>query len=66
VIFGSAAAIGAGIEVAAEQVTRQSHTSALAAALAVTVPTALYALAVWLVHVRPRIDWSSRRICSSR
>ena len=53
VIFGSAAAIGAGIEVAAEQVTRQSHISALAAALAVTVPTALYSLAVWLVHIRP-------------
>jgi low temperature requirement protein LtrA len=52
-IFGSAAAIGAGLEVATEQVTAESHISALAAALAVTVPTALYALAVWLVHVRP-------------
>jgi low temperature requirement protein LtrA len=53
VIFGSAAAIGAGIEVAADQVTHQSHISALAAALAVTVPTALYSVAVWLVHIRP-------------
>ena len=52
VIFGSAAAIGAGIEVAAEQVTRQSHVSAIAAALAVTVPTALYYAAVWLVYIR--------------
>jgi low temperature requirement protein LtrA len=51
-IFGSAAAIGAGIEVAADQVTRESHISALAAALAVTVPTALYWVAVWLVHLR--------------
>jgi Bacterial low temperature requirement A protein (LtrA) len=53
VIFGSAAAIGAGIEVAAEQVTHASHISALAAALAVTVPTAVYSVAVRLVHVRP-------------
>ncbi len=52
VIFGSAAAIGAGIEVAADQVTRQSHISAAAAALAVTVPTALYYVAVWLIHIR--------------
>jgi low temperature requirement protein LtrA len=52
VIFGSAAAIGAGIEVAADQVTRESHISAIAAALAVTVPTALYYVAVWLVHIR--------------
>jgi low temperature requirement protein LtrA len=52
VIFGSAAAIGAGIEVATEQVTRQSHIPAVAAALAVTVPAALYLMAVWLVHGR--------------
>jgi low temperature requirement protein LtrA len=51
-IFGSAAAIGAGLEVAAEQVTHESHISALAAALAVTVPTALYWISVWLVHLR--------------
>jgi low temperature requirement protein LtrA len=52
VIFGSAAAIGAGIEIATEQVTHESHISALAAALAVTAPTALYSVAVWLVHNR--------------
>ena len=52
-IFGSAAAIGAGLEVATQQVTGEAHIPALAAALAVTVPTALYALAVWLVHIRP-------------
>jgi len=53
VIFGSAAAIGAGIEVATEQVTGQSHISAVAAGFAVTAPAALYSLAVWLVHIRP-------------
>jgi len=52
-IFGSAAAIGAGLEVATEQVTGAAHISALAAALAVTIPTALFSIAVWLVHIRP-------------
>jgi low temperature requirement protein LtrA len=53
VIFGSAAAIGAGIEVAAEQAAGQSHIPALAAAFAVTAPAVLYLVAVWLVHIRP-------------
>ena len=53
VIFGSAAAIGAGLEVATEQVTGASHISVVAAALAVTIPTALFSIAVWLVHIRP-------------
>jgi low temperature requirement protein LtrA len=53
VVFGSAAAIGAGIEVATEQVTGQSHITAVAAAFAVSAPAALYSLAVWLVHIRP-------------
>lgn len=52
-IFGSAAAIGAGIAVAVQQVTHHSHISTLAAALTVTIPTALYLVAVWLVHLRP-------------
>ena len=52
-IFGSAAAIGAGLEVATEQVTHHSHISDTAGALAVTGPAALYTAAVWLVHVRP-------------
>lgn len=53
VVFGSAAAIGAGIEVATEQVAGQSHIPAVAAAFAVTAPAALYVVAVWLVHLRP-------------
>ena len=40
VIFGSAAAIGAGIEVATEQVTRESHISAAAAGVAVNIALA--------------------------
>ncbi|MFJ8074067.1 low temperature requirement protein A [Streptomyces sp. NPDC096176] len=52
VILGSAAAIGAGIEVAVEQATHHARLSTFAAALAVTVPTALFLMTVWLVHAR--------------
>ncbi|MER6913230.1 low temperature requirement protein A [Streptomyces sp. NPDC000594] len=51
-IFGSAAAIGAGVEVAVEHATGQAHISALAAGAAVTVPTAVFLLMVWLLHAR--------------
>ncbi|MET7288651.1 low temperature requirement protein A [Streptomyces sp. NPDC005573] len=51
-IFSSAAAIGAGLEVAVEQAVGKAHLSAPAAAAAVTLPTALYLLAVWLLHAR--------------
>lgn len=52
VILGSAAAIGAGIEVAVEQATHHAHISTLAASCAVTVPTALFLLSTWAVHSR--------------
>ncbi|MFG2429093.1 low temperature requirement protein A [Streptomyces sp. NPDC048590] len=51
-ILGSAAAIGAGLEVAVEQATHHAHISTLAASLAVTVPTALFMITVWLLHAR--------------
>lgn len=51
-IFGSAAAIGAGIEVAVEHAVSQAHISAAAAAAAVTVPGALYLITVWALHSR--------------
>ncbi|GGJ23346.1 membrane protein [Streptomyces brasiliensis] len=51
-IFASAAAIGAGLEVAIEHAVGQAHISALAAAAAVTLPTALYLLTVWVLHAR--------------
>lgn len=51
-IFGSAAAIGAGIEVAVEEVTHHAHISTLAASFAVTAPAALFMVTVWLVHSR--------------
>ncbi|MFF0740937.1 low temperature requirement protein A [Streptomyces sp. NPDC004111] len=51
-ILGSAAAIGAGIEVAVEQVTGKAHISAVAATAAVTIPTALYLLTGWYLQAR--------------
>ncbi|MEV7613910.1 low temperature requirement protein A [Streptomyces sp. NPDC089799] len=52
VIFASAAAIGAGIEVAVEHATGEAHISTVAANLAVCVPAALYMAFVWLLHSR--------------
>ncbi|MHC3470730.1 low temperature requirement protein A, partial [Streptomyces sp. 7R007] len=49
-IFASAAAIGAGLEVAVEQAIGKAHISTLSASAAVTLPTALYLLTVWALH----------------
>ncbi|WP_407838783.1 low temperature requirement protein A [Streptomyces sp. DSM 116496] len=51
-IFASGAAIGAGIEVAVEHAVGKAHVSQLSANAAVTVPTALFLLMVWLLHSR--------------
>ncbi|MEU3828269.1 low temperature requirement protein A [Streptomyces sp. NPDC029080] len=51
-VFTSAAAIGAGLEVAVEQAVGAAHLSTLAASAAVTLPTALYLLTVWALHSR--------------
>ncbi|MFF7394148.1 low temperature requirement protein A [Streptomyces scabiei] len=51
-IFASAAAIGAGLEVAVEEAVHKAHISTLAASAAVTLPTALYLISVWALHAR--------------
>ncbi|MGW3192743.1 low temperature requirement protein A [Streptomyces ardesiacus] len=51
-VFASAAAIGAGLEVAVEQAVGKAHVSALAASFAVTLPTAVFLLTVWALHAR--------------
>ncbi|WP_405771959.1 low temperature requirement protein A [Streptomyces sp. NBC_01538] len=51
-IFASAAAIGAGLEVAVEQAIGEAHISTPAASAAVTVPAALYLVTVWALHSR--------------
>ncbi|WP_189305431.1 low temperature requirement protein A [Streptomyces albospinus] len=51
-VLGSAAAVGAGIEVAVEESVGTAQLSAFAAAACVTVPGALYIATVWLIHSR--------------
>ncbi|MFI5807574.1 low temperature requirement protein A [Streptomyces sp. NPDC051561] len=51
-ILGSAAAIGAGIEVAVEHVVGKAHISAVAATAAVTIPTALFLFTGWFLQAR--------------
>ncbi|MFJ6623021.1 low temperature requirement protein A [Kitasatospora sp. NPDC091335] len=51
-VFGSAAAIGAGLEVAVESAVHQAHISETAATATVTVPTAVFLVTVWLLHSR--------------
>ncbi|MEZ0066600.1 low temperature requirement protein LtrA [Streptacidiphilus sp. MAP12-20] len=51
-VFLSAAAIGAGLEVAIEHAVGKAHISGHAATFAVTVPAALYLATVWVLHAR--------------
>ncbi|MEU5387468.1 low temperature requirement protein A [Kitasatospora cineracea] len=51
-VFASAAAVGAGLEVAAGHAVGTAHLSARAASAAVTVPTALFLVTVWALHSR--------------
>ncbi|MEU1506385.1 low temperature requirement protein A [Kitasatospora sp. NPDC005748] len=51
-VFGSAAAIGSGLEVAVESAVHKAHVSETVATATVTVPTAIYLFTVWLLHSR--------------
>ncbi|WP_407552279.1 low temperature requirement protein A [Streptomyces sp. Pv4-95] len=51
-VYGSVAAVGAGIEVAVEESSGAAHLSVLAASACVTVPAALFLFMVWLIHSR--------------
>ena len=53
VIFGAAAAVGAGLAAAADQATHHSTLSATTAGAAVAVPVAIYLLCLWVLHYRP-------------
>ena len=53
VIFGSAAAAGAGIAISVDYQTHHAHISGVVAGYAMAVPVALYLLSVWLLHIRP-------------
>ncbi|MET9268037.1 low temperature requirement protein A [Amycolatopsis sp. NPDC004079] len=52
-IFGSAAAVGAGLELAVGFDSGQVHVSGIVTALAVTIPVAIFLLSVWLLHIGP-------------
>ncbi|MEU2049639.1 low temperature requirement protein A, partial [Streptomyces albidoflavus] len=52
VALASVAGIGAGIEIAVEDVVDQAPISSLGAAATATVPTAIYLVSVWALHVR--------------
>ncbi|WP_052408201.1 low temperature requirement protein A [Allokutzneria albata] len=54
VIFASAGAVGAGLEVAVDLRTGKGEVSELVAGMATAVPVALYLLGVWALHVLPR------------
>lgn len=51
-VFGSAAAIGAGVEIAVEQATGKAEISTHAASAAVTVPAVVFLFTVWALHSR--------------
>jgi low temperature requirement protein LtrA len=52
-IFASAAAVGAGLELAVDFDTHHTELSGTVTALFVTVPVALFLLSVWLLHIGP-------------
>jgi len=62
VLFAAAAATGAGIAVMVDHVSGQAHLPGWQAGAALAVPVALYVLAVWLIHIRPRCPsrWVAR------
>ncbi|MFI1382604.1 low temperature requirement protein A [Embleya sp. NPDC020886] len=51
-VFGSAAAIGAGLEVTIEQAVGEAHISRTAASASVTIPAALFLLSTFVLHAR--------------
>lgn len=59
-IFASAAAVGAGLAVIADQVTHRIDVFPQAAGAMVAVPAAVFLVTVWALHLRSRAS-SSRR-----
>jgi low temperature requirement protein LtrA len=53
-IFGSAAAVGAGLETSVQSALHKAHIAGWAAGLAVAVPVAIYLVTLWLIHARRR------------
>ncbi len=55
-IFGSAAAVGAGLAVMVDYVTHHAEISSTLAGYAIAVPVAIYTFFVWLLHIRPHLS----------
>jgi len=53
IVFASAAAVGAGLEVAVAQQTHEAHLSAAAAGWSVAIPVAVFLFSVWALQIRP-------------
>ena len=53
-VFGSVAAVGAGLEIAVDYDSGLTTLSGPAAGLATAVPVAIFLIMVWLLHVLPR------------
>jgi low temperature requirement protein LtrA len=54
-IFAAAAAVGAGLAVAVEYDTGEAEISRTLAGYAVALPSAVYLIFVWLLHIRPHL-----------
>jgi low temperature requirement protein LtrA len=53
VVFGAAAAVGAGLAVAVDHATHHAKVDAVAAGASVAVPVAVYLMCLWFLHERP-------------
>jgi low temperature requirement protein LtrA len=60
-VFGSAAAVGAGLAVNVDYAVHRAHIGEHAAGAAFTVPVALFLLTMWLLHLRYRRAGRLRR-----
>ena len=67
-VFASAAAVGAGLEVMVDSLTDHTDLAARASALALAIPVALYLISVWVLHARPhqrtRLEKSAFPVCA--
>lgn len=62
VIFGSLAAIGAGLAVLVDYFTDHAKIGPLAANAAVTIPTAIFLLFLWFIHERPKAQTAIEKL----
>ena len=61
-VFGSAAAVGAGIAISVDYATDHAEIGRLATNLAVTIPVAIFLISVWLLHYRFRATSTSEQL----